>query len=74
MNHSFPTSTKIISAKKRGAGFTMITIVLPIGSKMPTIQGKWERLQNGCIRARYTPDEYQQCLELFEVIRDAKAG
>ena len=63
-------TNSLLMAIPKKRKFTMITIVLPVGSKMPTIPGKWERLPDGQIRARYTPDEYSRCLTLFEVIRD----
>ena len=70
------TFPPLISRKKSRPkrSFRMVTILLPIGSKMPVIPGKWNRLPDGRIRARYTLDEYARCLELFEVIRDARAG
>lgn len=54
--------------KKRKTTFKIITIVLESGSKMPTIRGKWERLPGGRVRARYTPDEYELCMQVFETI------
>ena len=50
----------------------MITIVLENDSKMPTVQGKWERLEDGRIRARYTPDEYERCKQIFKAIREVE--
>jgi len=55
--------------KKRKTTFKIITIVLESGSKMPTIHGKWERLPDGRVRARYTPDEYELCMQVFEATR-----
>ncbi len=57
MNSSLP------SASKRT--FKMVSIVLEVDSKMPTIRGQWLRLPNGRIKAWYTPEEYEKCLELF---------
>lgn len=65
-------TNSLLMAAQKIHRFTMITIVLPVGSNMPVIPGKWERLPDGQIRARYTPDEYSRCLTVFEAIRDAK--
>ena len=69
MTRYIPTNQQ---TKIRKRTFNVITVVLSANSQMPVIRGKWERLQSGRIRARYTPDEYAQCLKLLEVIRDAK--
>ena len=70
MTASKPTT---ISKKSRRKPFSRITIVLPVGSKMPTIRGKWKRLPDGQIRATYTPAEHAECLKIFELIGDASA-
>jgi len=50
--------------------FKTVQLLLPADSKMPVINGKWRRLPDGRIRARYTIDEYFQCLQLFELLKD----
>ena len=66
-----PTLTRPKKRKPRNP-FKMVTILLPVGSKMPVIRGKWKRLPDGRIRARYTLDEYLQCLQLFELLKDTE--
>lgn len=48
--------------------FKTITIRWQADSKIPTIRGKWRRMDDGRIEARYTRDELAKCLEFFEVL------
>ena len=50
--------------------FKTVQLLLPADSKMPVISGKWRRLPDGRIRARYSLDEYFQCLQMFELLKD----
>ena len=52
--------------------FNRVTVLLEAGSKMPVIQGKWKRLPDGQIRAWYSLDEYEECLGLFELRKEAE--
>lgn len=48
--------------------FKKITIRWKKDSKIPTIGGKWRRMDDGRIEAMYTRDELAKCLEVYEVI------
>ena len=47
-----------------------IMVVLDVDSKMPTVAGKWKRLQGGRIKATYTLEEYLLCLRVFEARKE----
>lgn len=56
----------LITPQQKKPLFRRVTIVLPVDSKMPVIDGKWTRLPNGNIRAWYSLDEYEKCLNVAE--------
>jgi len=47
--------------------FKTITIRWQKESKIPTIRGKWKRLDDGRIEAFYTHDELEKLLEVYEL-------
>jgi len=48
--------------------FAGVTLTLPANSQMPVPSGKWERLPDGRIQARYTFPELWWAMRLVSVI------
>jgi len=65
-----PVTTIKDKPHKKNRSYNRVTIILPAGSKFPTIRGKWEKLADGKIRAWYTPEEHEKCRQMFKAIKD----
>jgi hypothetical protein len=63
----------ITGNRPRKRRLTTIRILLPVASRFPTIRHQYTLLDDGRIRAWYTPDQYERCRQMFEVIKDMEA-